>query len=171
MPKSVCGSDDIEYSRQNNSAEIAEIPQDIDSENCRNILDSCVIRVLEDLGEIVLLDGRTVNLRREDVVTVPVLQASGLIQKGKAIEVHTGGLGPHSWDPLKRGDPGLTEFKAKVNAWGGRHTCASCGQHFDTPLVVRGRGGYICEPCRRGDEPIAPQQADSQTKLAEVQAT
>jgi|WetSurMetagenome_2_1015567.scaffolds.fasta_scaffold255600_2 hypothetical protein len=53
---------------------------------------------------------------------------------------------------------------------GWRHTCASCGQYFDNPLVVHGHGGHICEACRRGDEQIAPQQADSQTKLAEVQA-
>lgn len=60
----------------------------------------------------------------------------------------------------KAEDPGLAEFKKKIKARSDRRTCASCGQHFVNPLVVHGRGGYICESCRRSGPPTATTAAE-----------
>jgi len=64
------------------STKLKEVENQVECE-----VESTIIRVLEDIGEIVLLDGRNLTLRREDVVTMPSLQANGLIAKGKAVEV------------------------------------------------------------------------------------
>lgn len=70
----------------------------------------------------------------------------------------------------KAEDPGLVEFKKKIKARSDRRTCASCGKHFDTPLVVHGPGGsFICESCRRSGSPTTTAaeaiKGDHQTKL------
>ena len=85
---------DSEIITKNDLSQSGTNPQDIDSGNVANmantVANQVIIRVLDDLGEIILIDGRTVNLRREDVVTIPAIQAKGLIEKGKAVEVHPG---------------------------------------------------------------------------------
>jgi hypothetical protein len=142
-----------------------------------------VIRVLYDIGEIVLLDGRTICLKREDVCSIPSVQARGLIEKGKVVEVYPGGednpsptLGKVDRPtPARKEDPEITRIRAGHAAHQmrhDRHTCRLCEEHFEIPLTIWYHGGgYMCERCRRDGAPSEPIKADPQTVLADVQAT
>jgi hypothetical protein len=58
-------------------------------------------------------------------------------------------------------NPGLQRFKAGVQSRR-RNICRLCGQHFEIPLTIGYKGGYICEPCRRDGPPSEPAKRDSQ---------
>lgn len=54
----------------------------------RNIENYTVVRVLRALPTFVGMDGRNYTLAKEDVVTVPVVNANALISRGAAVQIN-----------------------------------------------------------------------------------
>lgn len=94
--KSSNDPNDTEYSRQNDLAELAEISPDSDSENGGNVLDFVILRFLQAVPAFIGVDMRKYGpFSREDVATIPPINAKNLVRSGHVLEVHAA-IGPHS---------------------------------------------------------------------------
>ena len=132
---------------------------------CRQAIQAPISRLLSLLNHSSLAVSKVPNV--PNVANVPNVtkqdctrETKGTLEPSETIETQKT-TGNDEVD----GEGDLVLGKIDRPASGQRHVCVSCSQYFDIPLVLHGRGGYICEPCRRDGAPKAPQLTDPQTKL------